>query len=132
MIVDSSAVTAIFLRRPGHERLLAALAGTQRAGIGAPTLVEAGCELAAATGHDLGGLLARFIQEFDIEVVPFSEAHARAAAEAWRRHGPGHGRAGLDFGDCLAYAVARLERKPLLAADDRFTRAGLDGDDSTH
>jgi ribonuclease VapC len=126
MIVDTSAVTAIFLRRPGHEGLIASLAGTSRAGIGAPTLVEAGFELAAETGRDVGGLLARFVQEFDLEVVPFSEAHARAAAEAWRRHGPGSGRAGLDFGDCLAYAVARLARQPLLAADPRFARTDLE------
>ena len=120
MIVDSSAVTSIFLRRPGHERLLQSLATADRAGIGAPTLAEAAFEIGLASGKDVHGLLARFVQEFDLQVIPFSEAHARAAADAWRRFGREARRSGLDFGDCLCYAVARLARQPLLAADTRF------------
>jgi ribonuclease VapC len=126
MIVDSSAVLSIFLRRPGHERLIDALAGAPRAGIGAATLAEAGVRLGAATGRDVAGLLARFVQEFDIEVVPFGAAHARAAVEAWRRFGAARARGGLEFGDCLAYATARLARQPLLAADPRFARTDLE------
>ena len=129
MIVDSSVVLSIFLRRSGHLRLIEALAHAERAGIGAPTLAEAGFRLGRETGRDVHGLLARFLQEFDIEVVPFSAAHARAAVDAWRRFGPGQGRAeaaGLDFGECLAYAVARLARQPLLTADPRLARTDLE------
>jgi ribonuclease VapC len=125
MIVDSSVVTAIFLRRAGYERLIEALAAAGRAGIGAPTLAEASGEIAAATGRDVAGLVARFVQEFGLEVVPFSDAHARAALDAFLAHG-GRGRAGLDFGDCLSYATARLARQPLLAADPRFARTDLE------
>lgn len=130
MVVDSSAVVSIFLRRPGCERLIDALSGSERAGIGAPTLAEAGVALARATGRDLHGLLARFVQEFDLAVIPFSDAHARAAADAFRRFGAGRrgarGRGGLDFGGCLAYAVARLARQPLLADDPRFAVTDLE------
>ncbi|KAB2960337.1 MAG: type II toxin-antitoxin system VapC family toxin, partial [Thermoanaerobaculia bacterium] len=106
VIVDSSVVTSIFLRRPGHERLIDALAGAGRAGIGAPTLAEANAEISRATGADLEGLVSRFLQEFGVEVVPFGESHTRAAVDAWRRYGGGHGRAGLDLGGCLVYATA--------------------------
>ena len=130
MVVDSSAVVSIFLRRPGCERLIDALSGSARAGIGAPTLAEAGVELGLATGRDLQGLLARFVQEFDLTVIPFSDAHSRAASDAFRRWGkPGTGersRDALDFGGCLSYAVARLARQPLLADDSRFGRTDLD------
>ena len=126
MIVDSSAVTSIFLRRPGHERLLASLATADRAGIGAPTLAEAAFEIGLASGKDVHGLLARFVQEFDLQVIAFSEAHARAAADAWRRFGREAGRPGLDFGGCLCYAVARLAHQPLLAADARFGETDVD------
>lgn len=126
MIVDSSVVTSIFLRRPGHERLIDALAGAGRAGIGAPTLAEANAEISRATGEDLEGLVARFLQEFGVEVVPFGESHSRTAVDAWRRFGPSRGRPGLDFGGCLAYATARLARQPLLTADPRFARTDLD------
>jgi uncharacterized protein with PIN domain len=80
---------SIFLRRPGCERLIDALSGSDRAGIGAPTLAEAGVELGLATGRDLHGLLARFVQEFDLTVIPFSDAHSRTAEEAFRRFGQG-------------------------------------------
>lgn len=126
MIVDSSVVTSIFLRRPGHERLIDALAGAGRAGIGAPTLAEANAEISRATGADLEGLVSRFLQEFGVEVVPFGESHSRAAVDAWRRYGGGHGRAGLDLGGCLVYATARLARRPLLTADPRFARTDLE------
>lgn len=126
MIVDSSAVAAIFLRRPGHERLIDALARAGRAGIGAPTLAEASIEIGAATGRDVQGLVARFVQEFDLAVIPFSDAHARAAAEAFRHFGGGQKAVGLALGECLAYATARLARQPLLADDPRFAKTDLE------
>jgi len=126
VIVDSSAVTSVFLRRPGHERLIAALAGTERAGIGAPTLVEAGFELSVETGKDVQPLLARFVQEFQLTVIPFSDAHSRAAGQAYRSYGRGRSKVGLGFGECLSYASARLARQPLLADDPRFARTDLD------
>lgn len=123
--MDSSAVASIFLRRPGHERLIAALAGGERAGIGAPTLAEAGYEISLAAGRDVHGLLARFVQEFDLTVIPFGDAHSRAAAEAFRTWGRA-GDGALGFGECLAYATARLARQPLLADDERFGRTDLE------
>ena len=126
MVVDSSAVASIFLRRPGYERLLAALAGPERAGIGAPSLAEASLEISRETGRDVHGLIARFVQELDLTVIPFSEAHSRAAAEAFRLYGRRSSRAGLDFGECLAYAVARLARQPLLTDDARFAKTDVE------
>ena len=126
MIVDSSAVAAIFLRRPGHERLIEKLSRARRAGIGAPTLAEASLEIGAATGRDVHGLVARFVQEFDLAVIPFSDAHSRAASDAFRRFGAARGRPGLELGECLAYATARLAHQPLLADDARFARTDLD------
>jgi ribonuclease VapC len=126
VILDSSAVAAIFLRRPGCDRLIDALAAAPQAGVGAPTLAEASFEIALATGRDVHPLLARFLQEFDLAIVPFSDQHYRAAVEAFRRFGKGRHAAALDFGDCLAYAVARLARQPLLAADPSFRKTDLD------
>lgn len=126
MILDSSAVAAIFLQRPGCDRLIEVLAAARSAAVGAPTLAEASLEIALATGRDVHPLLARFLQELDLTVVPFSDQHYRAAVEAFRRYGKGRHAAALDFGDCLAYAVARLARQPLLAADPSFKKTDLD------
>lgn len=124
MIVDSSAIAAIFFRRPGHERLLDALARAEGAGIGAPTLAEAALEIGAVSGRDVQGLIARFAQEFRLTVIPFGDAHSRAAADAHRRYGSG--RAALALGECLAYATARLAQQPLLADDPRFAATDLE------
>jgi len=123
--VDSSAVESIFLRKPGFERLIDALATASQAGVGAPTLAEASLDLAMATGQDVHPLLARFLQEFELAIVPFSDAHYRVAADAFRRYGKGRHEAALDFGDCLAYATARLSGQPLLVDDDRFEATDL-------
>ena len=126
MIVDSSAVTSIFLRRAGCERLIDALANAGSAGVGAPTLAEASLALAKPFGREVHALLARFIQEFELQVVPFSDAHFRAAVEAHERFGAGRHKAALDFGDCLAYATARLARQPLLCDDEKFGKTDLE------
>ena len=120
MIVDASAVTSIFLRKTGCERLIDALASANFAGIGAPMFVEASLFLAPEAGSDVHGMLARFVQEFDLHIVPFSDVHFRAALDAHQRFGEGHHKAALDFGDCLSYATARLARQPLLCDDRRF------------
>lgn len=123
--MDSSAVESIFLRKPGFERLIDALASASQAGVGAPTLAEASLDLAMATGQDVHPLLSRFLQEFELAIVPFSDAHYRVAADAFRRFGKGRHEAALDFGDCLAYATARLAGQPLLASDERFAATDL-------
>jgi ribonuclease VapC len=126
VIVDSSAVTSIFLRKPGCERLIDALANAGSAGVGAPTLAEASLELAKPFGREVHALLARFVQEFELQVVPFSDAHFHAALDAHERFGAGRHKAALDFGDCLAYATARLARQPLLCDDARFGKTDLE------
>lgn len=123
--MDSSAVESIFLRKPGFERLIDALASASQAGVGAPTLAEASLDLAMATGQDVHPLLSRFLQEFELAIVPFSDAHYRVAADAFRRFGKGRHEAALDFGDCLAYATARLAGQPLLVDDQRFAATDL-------
>lgn len=126
MIVDSSAIVAILLREPGHEALLEALSRSPGAGIGAPTLGETGIVLGARLG--LGGrtLLARFVQEAAVVIVPFDEEHWPLAVDAFLRFGKGRHPAGLNFGDCLTYATARLAREPLLCLGDDFSRTDLE------
>jgi ribonuclease VapC len=126
VILDSSAVVAITLREPGWERLFAAFTAAPRAvGIGAPTLVETTIVLSARLARDARGLVGRLLLEGDIAVVPFTDAHFGTAADAWLRYGRGRHPAGLNFGDCLAYATARLADEPLLFTGDDFARTDV-------
>jgi ribonuclease VapC len=126
MIVDSSAVVAVFLKEPGFEALLKKLGANSTAGIGTPNLVECGIVLSARLGRDARPLLLRFVQEFEIAPVPFGEVHWREALDAYWRFGKGRHVAALNLGDCCAYATARLAGRPLLCTGGDFARTDLD------
>ncbi|MEK7477029.1 MAG: type II toxin-antitoxin system VapC family toxin [Candidatus Coatesbacteria bacterium] len=125
MILDSSALVAILFREEGHERFLRALDGAVEAAIGAPTLVETAIVVSARMGRDARGLVSRFLREGGIAVLPMTEAHAVAAIEAWHRYGKGRHPASLNFGDCMAYAVARIAGRPLLCSGRDFEKTDL-------
>jgi ribonuclease VapC len=127
VILDSSAVVAVALREPGFERLLTAIGTADTLGIGAPTLVETTIVLSARLGLDARGLVNRLLFEADVTIVPFTDAHFGTALDAWLRYGRGRHAAALNFGDCLAYATARLAGEPLLYTGDDFSRTDLAG-----
>jgi ribonuclease VapC len=125
MIVDSSAIVAIFLQELGYEILINKLSETDRVGIGAPTLVECGIVLSARLDQDARGLLERFLREANIVTVPFTDEHFGVAIGAWRKFGKDRHPAALNFGDCLTYAVAKLANMPLLFIGDDFPQTDL-------
>jgi len=125
VILDTSAVVAIFLREPGFEALVGKIAESDGVGIGIPSLVELGIVLSARLHRDARPLIDRFLQEGAIQPVPFGEDHWRIAVGAYLRFGRARHPAGLNFGDCLAYATAKLARQPLLCVGDDFPQTDL-------
>ena len=126
MIIDTSAIVAILLREPGYELLVAKLGQAPVVGIGAPTLAETGIVLTARLGPVGMSMLGRLIQESGSSIVPFGAAHWQAAVDAFDRFGKGRHPAGLNFGDCLSYALASLSNQPLLAVGEDFAQTDLD------
>jgi ribonuclease VapC len=126
VIIDGSAVIAILLKEPGYERVRDGLAASQNAGIGAPTVVESSLVLCSRLGHAGKTLLARFLQEAEIEIAEFTADHWTVAADAFIAFGKGRHRAGLNFGDCMTYAVAKLAGEPLLCLGDDFPATDLE------
>jgi Uncharacterized protein conserved in bacteria len=126
MIVDTSAILAVFLKEPGHEAILEVLTGADVLGIGSPTLAETGIVLESRFGEPGAGWLRQFVEEFGLTVIPFGEMHAREATAAYACFGKGRHEAGLNLGDCLTYAVARLAGQPLLCIGADFPRTDLD------
>lgn len=126
MIVDSSAIVSVLLREPDHKRLVDALAGAGRVAVGGPTLAETGMVLVARLGIPGKSLLARFVQEVPVDVVAAGPGHWTVAVDAFARYGKGRHRAGLNFGDCLTYAVARIAAEPLLCVGDDFPCTDLE------
>jgi ribonuclease VapC len=120
VILDSSVLLAIVFREPGHEALLEALARDEMHGMGTPTLAETGIVLRSRLGESAEGILERMLDEFAIEEIPFGELHWREAVNAFRKYGKGRHAAALNFGDCLAYATARLTGEQLLYVGHDF------------
>jgi ribonuclease VapC len=125
VIIDSSAVVAILHREAGYESLLDTVMAAPRVRIGAPTAAETGIVLTARHGVAGRTLLSRFLQEVGAEIVPFTDVHWSAAVSAYSRFGKGRHPAGLNFGDCLTYAVAAVAAEPLLCVGDDFARTDL-------
>lgn len=64
--------------------------------------------------------LDQFLRTASIETVPFTADRAAVARQTFLRYGKGRHPAALNFGDCIAYATARLEAMPLLFKGDDF------------
>ena len=125
MILDTSAIVAIATEEPGCLRLLDKLDEARALGIGAPTLVETALVLRTRLASAPRAFLERFVSDWSVAVVPFGEDHWKAATDAHSRYGRGRHKAALNFGDCLAYATAKLADMPLLCTGSDFARTDL-------
>jgi ribonuclease VapC len=126
VIIDSSAVLAIMQDEPSSSVLLEQLLSAGSVRIGAPTLAETSIVLLARRGVRGRAHLARFVQRFSVETVPFAADHAEVAQDAYLRYGKGRHRAKLNMGDCFTYATAYVAREPLLCVGDDFVHTDLD------
>lgn len=69
-----------------------------------------------AGGRELDLLIANS----SLSIEPVTAEQAELAREAWRRYGKGRHSAGLNFGDCFSYALAKFTGEPLLFKGDDF------------
>jgi ribonuclease VapC len=120
--VDTSALMAILLDEPDAERCIAALTAHSDVLISAGTLAE--CLIVAAR-RNVGDEMVALLDGFGFEMVSVTPAAARRISEAYSRWGKGVQKAGLNFGDCFAYEVAKEHDCPLLYIGDDFARTDL-------
>lgn len=121
MIIDTSALLAILLQEPEAERFARAIAGAARRLLSAATLLETGIVLQARYGDEGGRDLDLLVLKLGIEIAPVTERQAGIARRAYRRYGKGQRHpAGLNFGDCFAYALATDTGEPLLFKEEDF------------
>ncbi len=104
-----------------QRRLLA----SQRVSMSAASYLE----LFIVVHRKFGALTSRDVQEYlkemRIEVVPFDQTGADLAREAFERFGKGRHPAGLNFGDCFSYALAKQRGEPLLCKGADFPQTDL-------
>jgi ribonuclease VapC len=125
IVVDSSALLAIYFDEPEKSSFAELLVSSDRPRIGAPNLLEASMVAEAHNGEAGCRQLDRIVGNLDVNIVAFEAAHVQAAREAFRKYGKGRHRASLNFGDCCAYALAKSLDWPLLYKGNDFALTDL-------
>lgn len=115
MIVDTSAIVAILRGEPDADRYIVALSQEPGSRISAGTYLETAAVIDANHDPVLSGRLDDLLAVAQVKVEPVTKRQAEIARQAYRDFGKGSGHAaGLNLGDCFAYALARDSKEPLL------------------
>jgi ribonuclease VapC len=123
--LDTSALVAIIFLEKEAEVFDRCVAG-QTAVIGAPTLLETYQIVRRRSLDTRLNPIDRFLLRPTVRVIAFGREHFRLAAEAFEKFGKGMGHpAQLNFGDCMAYAVAKHENVPLLYKGNDFRQTDI-------
>ena len=114
MIVDTSAIISILFDEDEAEHFNEAIARAPRCQLSTVNYLETVMVLEGRRGLLAGHQLDAYLEEASIALAPVTIEQAHIARAAWRRFGRGNHPAGLNFGDCFAYALAATTREPLL------------------
>ena len=125
LVVDSSAIIAILLNEPDAEHLARILESASAPCIPAPVFVEAAIVMLARKGDPGLAALDAFVRETGLTIADMTAAQATYAIDAFRRFGKGRHPAGLNLGDCYAYALASALKAPLLFKGEDFARTDI-------
>jgi ribonuclease VapC len=120
--VDTSALMAVVLGEPESDACMDALEAETEVMISAGTVAEA---LIVAGRRNVADEMSALIENLHFTIMAVSPAAARRIAQAYAQWGRGIHPAGLNFGDCFAYALAKEHDCPLLYVGDDFARTDL-------
>src|SRR3954447_21205847 len=120
MVIDTSAVVALILGEHDGEIYRDKLQRSADTRMSAANVFEAAMVVEARQGPEAGRDLQLLLESAEVKVEPVRPEHVQTAVAAWRRFGKGRHPAGLNFGDCFAYALARALGEPLLFKGEDF------------
>ncbi len=125
MVLDTSALVAVLFGEPERDRFIELLADAVDPLISAATLLEASIVMQAKTGADGVADLDELLAAAAVRCVALDSAQAYLARDAFARYGKGRASAGLNFGDCCSYALARATDRPLLFKGGDFSQTDV-------
>lgn len=126
MVVDTSALVAILRNEPERRTFTEALETASHCVMSAVSLVEASVVIEARYGAAGVQDLDLLVSKARIEIAPVDREQALGARRAFARFGKRRHPAGLNFGDCFAYALAESRAEPLLFKGDDFSKTDID------
>ena len=125
MILDTSALLAILQNEPERRSFNAAIEDAASRSMSTATFVETSIVIGARYGGDGLRDLDLFIAKAEIVLVPVDAEQAHAARDAFLRFGKGRHPAGLNYGDCFSYALAKTLGEPLLYKGNDFSQTDV-------
>lgn len=125
MVIDTSALVAIFLGEPEADRFDEAIGGAQIRLLPATCLLEARMVLVARRDDRSINDLDLWLLKAGVEVMPIDADLVDFATQAWLAFGKGRHPAALNFADCISYALAKRSGEPLLFKGEDFSQTDL-------
>ncbi|MFI7700436.1 type II toxin-antitoxin system VapC family toxin [Nonomuraea sp. NPDC049480] len=126
MIIDTSAIVAILKGEPDAAAFTTAIREAAVRRMSAATYLEMAAVVERTRDPAASRLLDDFLSRMKVEIMPVTLEQAHIARRAYWDYGRGSGhKAGLNFGDCFSYALARECREPLLFKGDDFTHTDV-------
>jgi ribonuclease VapC len=126
MVIDTSALLAIFLAEPERAAFLELILQAGRRLISAASVLETGIVLEAKRGESAGREFDLFVVRTNLAIVSVDAEQVEIARSAWRSFGKGRHPASLNFGDCFTYALAKASGEPVLAKGQDFALTDID------
>jgi ribonuclease VapC len=125
MVIDTSALLAILQDEPERRSFNEAIEAAEARLLSVATWVEASIAIEARYGSDGLRELDHFLDRAGVELVPVDLEQAGLARLGYSRFGKARHVAGLNFGDCFSYALARARDEPLLFKGGDFARTDV-------
>ena len=125
MIIDSSAILTILFAEPDAAVFAKAMSEADACKISAATFVEVAAVVEAQTQDRGSRQLDAFLRRAGFVIEPVTEEQAHLARQAYSDFGKGRHPAGLNFGDCFSYALAKASGEALLFKGGDFSKTDI-------
>jgi ribonuclease VapC len=125
VVIDTSAILAIFLAEPERKQFLELILQSGRRLISAASVLETGMVLESKRGESAGREFDLFLVRTNLEVIAVDAEQIEIARSAWRNFGKGRHPAALNFGDCFTYSLSKWSGEPVLAKGNDFAKTDL-------
>ena len=125
MVVDTSALVAIYLREPEHPAFESAIDQAPAVFLSVVSRVELTAVLSGGRVAATPDEVANFVDSLSLELMAVDAGQADLAVRAILTFGKGRHPARLNLGDCFAYALAKSLDAPLLFKGEDFARTDI-------
>jgi ribonuclease VapC len=125
MILDTSALVAVLYDEPEAARFIQLIRDAEVSRLSVANFLELFMVIEGQLGSDASRQADAFLRRAGVVIEPVTIEHGLLARQAFLDFGKGRHKAGLNFGDCFAYALAKATGEPLLFKGDDFARTDV-------